>query len=99
MEEHCTICGCCLQKLYHITFDGFIDCTLRCDSANIDGSSVDWLETHKNANRISLLFILEGFKIAYKWFPTSAKITTLKYLIDEYSPNYMQCLPPNSCQS
>ena len=25
--------------------------------------------------------------------------STLKYLIDEYSPNYMQCLPPNSCQS
>jgi hypothetical protein len=26
-------------------------------------------------------------------------LTTLKYLINEYSPNYMQCLPPNSCQS
>ena len=24
---------------------------------------------------------------------------TLMYLIDEYSPNYLQCLDPSSCQS
>ena len=32
--------------------------------ANIYGSSVGWLETHKNVNTTYLLFILEGIKIA-----------------------------------
>ena len=33
-------------------------------AANIYGSSLGWLETHKNVNETCMLFILERIKIA-----------------------------------